>query len=429
MMMRRLASPVRRARARERAEAQRRRDGQPHRVEYFHQPDDPYSELAVQLLGRLREAYDIELVCHLVPADRGSSTPEPEMLREYARRDAAAVAPHYGLDFPPDAAAPSDALLERAGRVLAALDVRDFPVAARAVGAALWRGQEGALAVLAERHGEASTEQARACFDAGAARRRELGHYSGAMFLYGGEWYWGVDRLYHLEHRLIALGAQRHAGSALLAPRPAIECPPGCDASSLTLEFYVSLRSPYTSIIFYRTIEFARACGLKLVLRPVLPMVMRGVSLSRAKGVYISFDTAREAETLGLAWGKVNDPIGEPVRRVYSLLPWARSRGRAEALLGAALHAAFFRGIDLGSERGLRFTLTAAGLPWLEAKAHLGSRNWEAECERNREAMYAAGMWGVPAFRLLDASGRERLAVWGQDRLWLASREVARLSG
>jgi 2-hydroxychromene-2-carboxylate isomerase len=43
--------------------------------------------------------------------------------------------------------------------------------------------------------------------------------------------------------------------------------------------------------------------------------------------------------------------------------------------------------------------------------------------------MYAAGLWGVPAFRLLDASGAERLAVWGQDRLWLVAREIARLAG
>ena len=28
--------------------------------------------------------------------------------------------------------------------------------------------------------------------------RNKLGHYSGAMFYYEGEWYWGVDRLYHL---------------------------------------------------------------------------------------------------------------------------------------------------------------------------------------------------------------------------------------
>ena len=28
----------------------------------------------------------------------------------------------------------------------------------------------------------------------GSKKREKLGHYQGAMFYYGGEWYWGVDR-------------------------------------------------------------------------------------------------------------------------------------------------------------------------------------------------------------------------------------------
>jgi len=40
--------------------------------------------------------------------------------------------------------------------------------------------------------------------------------------------------------------------------------------------------------------------------------------------------------------------------------------------------------------------------------------------------MYAAGLWGVPSFRLLDAQGASLLALWGQDRLWLFAREIQR---
>jgi 2-hydroxychromene-2-carboxylate isomerase len=46
--------------------------------------------------------------------------------------------------------------------------------------------------------------------------------------------------------------------------------------------------------------------------------------------------------------------------------------------------------------------------------------------EENRLAMYAAGLWGVPSFRLLDAQGHPLLALWGQDRLWLVAREIQR---
>lgn len=46
--------------------------------------------------------------------------------------------------------------------------------------------------------------------------------------------------------------------------------------------------------------------------------------------------------------------------------------------------------------------------------------------EQNRLAMYEAGLWGVPSFRLLDENGEQLLALWGQDRLWLFAREIQR---
>ena len=383
LLMRRLADPRRRARARRRAEDRRVHAGEPHRVEYFHQPDDPYSQLAVQMLAPLARTYDIELTTHLVHGAQGPNTPEPEMLAAYARRDAAAIAPHYGLQFPCDASAAPPGI-------------------------------------------DASTDL-EARLRAGSARRAALGHYSGAMFHYAGEWYWGVDRLHHLEQRLRALGAVREPHMPMVAPRPAIEAPVRRDCAMLTLEFFVSLRSPYTSIVYDRTLLLARECGVQLRLRPVLPMVMRGVPVTVTKGRYIFFDTAREAETLGLRWGNAVDPIGEPVRRVYSLLPWARGQGREEQLLGAALHAAFFDAVDLGKDKGLRRVVEHVGLDWNAARAQLGSIAWQAEFEQNRRAMYASGLWGVPSFRLLDANGGEQLAVWGQDRLWLVAREIARL--
>ncbi|MFM7275534.1 MAG: DsbA family protein, partial [Gammaproteobacteria bacterium] len=256
------------------------------------------------------------------------------------------------------------------------------------------------------------------------ALRSRLGHYAGAMFHYAGEWYWGVDRLYHLEERLRALGASHAPDAPLIVPRPAMAPPAALGAAGMTLEFFASLRSPYTSIVYERTVAFARASGLQLRLRPVLPMVMRGVPVTLRKGRYIFFDTAREAEAAGFRWGHARDPIGEPVRRVYSLLPWARRRGREVELLGEALKGAFLEALDLGSERGLATVVERAGLLWTEARDVLGARDWEEDVELNRLTLYAAGLWGVPAFRLLDAEGNPLLETWGQDRLWLVSRVI-----
>jgi len=74
----------------------------------------------------------------------------------------------------------------------------------------------------------------------------------------------------------------------------------------------------------------------------------------------------------------------------------------------------------------LRRVVEGAGLSWQEAQQHLDSDGWQQILEANRQQMYASGLWGVPSFRLLNAEGDELLAVWGQDRLWLVAREIAK---
>jgi 2-hydroxychromene-2-carboxylate isomerase len=95
------------------------------------------------------------------------------------------------------------------------------------------------------------------------------------MFYYAGEWFWGVDRLFHLEQWLRDLGACKDPMLPFICPRPVIDVA-GIDASALTLDFYPSLNSPYTAIIYDRTIAMARECGIRLEHKPVLPMIMRG---------------------------------------------------------------------------------------------------------------------------------------------------------
>jgi 2-hydroxychromene-2-carboxylate isomerase len=155
-------------------------------------------------------------------------------------------------------------------------------------------------------------------------------------------------------------------------------------------------------------------------------MVMRGVPATREKGMYIFSDTVREAREAGVPYGNFYDPIGEPVRRCYSMYPWACEQGRGTQLLSSFLRAAFVQGVNTNSDRGLKKVVENAGLNWAEAKKHIGTDGWEELLENNRLAMYDAGLWGVPSFRLLDEQGNSILSLWGQDRLWLFSREIQR---
>lgn len=418
-----LSRPQRLQKQRAKYERQRQKTQRRHRVEYFHQLEDGYSHLAAQVLSSLAERYDIELACHLVHGPRGNNSAEPELLLELSRYDSSLVAPEYGLEFPATTGTPDSQLVELASTILAAQQDAGFIASAFEVGRALWAGDRPALEELAQRLGTVSSAEAKARMEEGTARREELGHYSGAMFYYAGEWYWGVDRLYHLEKRLAELGVDREAGQAMLVPRPEIETG-ARDNGSLTLEVFPSLRSPYTAISFDRTLQLAADTGVNLVVRPVLPMVMRGVPATRQKGVYIFTDTAREAREAGVPYGNFYDPIGDPVRRCYSIYPWAVEQGRGNELLSSFLRAAFAEGVNTNKLAGLKTVVENAGLDWAEAQQHLGETDWEEQLEQNRLAMYEMGLWGVPSFHLKDADGDTLLALWGQDRLWLVARYI-----
>jgi 2-hydroxychromene-2-carboxylate isomerase len=429
-LMTRLFSERRMHAKRVKAESRRKKAGDPHRIEYFHQLEDGYSHLAAQVLKSFAERYDVELICHLVKGPEGTpedkNVPEPDLLLRLSRYDAFHVAPEYGLEFPLHDEPLSPALVSRASAILAAQDSKGFIECVAEVGKAMWSGDSSALEQLAGQYGSVSSAVAQEKLHGGNQRRAELKHYSGAMFYYGDEWYWGVDRLYHLEKRLASLGVDQNPGQAFLIERPSIEPRPLKDNGSLTLEVFPSLRSPYTAISFDRSVKLANDTGIKLVVRPVLPMVMRGVPATREKGMYIFMDAAREANATDIPYGKFSDPIGEPVRRAYSLYPWAVSQGKGGAFISSFLSCAFTQGVNTNRESGLKTVVEQAGLDWRTAKDLVGKPGWELALEENRFAMYEAGLWGVPSFRLLNANGEQVLALWGQDRLWLFAREIQR---
>jgi len=407
-------------------EKQHAKSGLPRVVEYFHYVEDGYSHLAAQVLEALLQRYDIELVCHLVGTPPGNNAPEPEMLRGLSRYDAFHVAPEYGLQFPQHQHPLEPALVQLAKSILSVQDTAGFVTCAPAVGQALWSDDAVELERLADLYGRATDTEAAGKIAEGNARRDKLEHYSGAMIYYGSEWYWGVDRLYHLENRLQELDADRRAGQPLLYPRPVIESGPLRDTGTLTIEFFPTLRSPYTAIVFDRVVKLAQDTGIKLLVRPVLPMIMRGVPTTVIKGKYIYSDAAREARAANIPFGKIYDSIGEPARRAYSLYAWACEKNRGNEFLSAFLGCVFASRVNTNNDRGMRRVVEQAGLSWSEASAIIGTPGWEKMVETNRLALYESGIWGTPSFRILSSNGEELLALWGQDRLWLIAREIQR---
>lgn len=420
-----LTSNKRLQKQRQKAETLRVKNGEPHRVYYFHQIDDPYSFLAVQFLQQLQQSYDVSLEIMLVPPPPDWAAPERSALVEYSRRDVREIAPRYGASFSAHQQ-PSQIILDRTTRIHAKL-IRDkkFVTHASSVDKAFWNQDEGMLDQLEDEIGALSLPEAEAMLEQAAATRESLRHYLGATFYYAGEWYWGVDRLHYLTERLDQLGARRSKEfEAVIASPPALQFTDlKSEDGKPVLHYFLSFRSPYTYIVAPRVIKLARHYGVELKFRYVLPMIMRGLPVPRMKSMYIMMDVNREAGRQGIAFGKVADPVGKPVERGYALLPYAILEGKGEEYVLSFLQGAFADGIFAGSNKGLKQIVERAGLNWIVARGELANTEWRSAAEANRLEMFDCGLWGVPSFRI------EEFSIWGQDRLWLVEQElIKRLS-
>ena len=382
-------------------------------VDYFHQVDDPYSHLAVQKLNALKERYDVTFKPHLVAPPPASFKGDEHDFNTWAREDAAAIAAGFGVDFAPRLSAPSREACLAAEATLAALlpDPR-FAEEAYRLGTCLWQGE--ALPMPPGMDGASAVAR-------GTALRKRLGHYQGAMFYFEGEWYWGLDRLRVLEARLGEEGFDREGGAPVAAEPPVPAC---ADASAVTLEYFPSLRSPYTAIGHARVCALLERTSAALSLRPVMPMMMRGVPNPLPKQRYIITDAAREGRWYGSPLRRIVDPFGNPVTRAFALFPGAEALGKGLPFVTAYLRGAWMEGIDITREKGLQWVTAEAGLSWQALMAEAKNHDWEAVLEDNLQALKGHQLWGVPSFRVSGGTLPGAYACWGQDRLWRIEREI-----
>jgi len=422
-LLRTYISPDLRRRQRALREAQRKLTGKAHVVTAFLQLDDPYSYLLAHYLPELADHYDIELQICLSQALGGDYEAAPEARAEYAVTDCARLAGELGIPFldlgPVPAVAHRQALLDA---LAARVDDDVFGDELLEALEIYWRGDGQA----AERRSELAVEgAAETVIAASQTLLDKLGHYDSAMLHYGGEWYRGIDRLHYLVSRLDDLGVarDRHANATLASIRQVMHVdlpvrPPAAARNLPPLELYYSFRSPFSQLALRRTLALADAFGLELVLRPVLPLMMRGVAVPPRKLRYIIRDAMREAETCGVRFGNAVDPMGEGVERCHAVFEYAKSEKRAREFLLNAAELIWADAVDVSTDKGLRKLTEKTGLFWPEVMQALDNDDWrEAEGE-DRQLMLSMGAWGVPTIAIGE------FFVWGQDRIWLLARHI-----
>ena len=406
-----------------RRQARRQRVGRPE-VVYCHQVDDPFSDLALQALAKIQGHYQVEFKIVLVRPPEARYQGSASQFNAWAIRDAAAVAEGFGLSggFTPSRITPER--VQRAQSMMASLlqnaDVNgaDFFSKVVAVSRAFWTG---------ELQDDEPRIDPQPLLDQGNRIRQRLGHYLGGMLYFEGEWYWGVDRLGLLETRLIEAGFQVPGRPAIpLFSEPSLDWPHTLRADTVILEYFPSLRSPYTAVIHRSVCKFVEASGVQLKVRPVMPMMMRGVPAPFLKGRYIMMDAAREGRRRGVAFRGIVDPFGEPVLKAFALFPGAQALGLDLAFVTAYLKASWVDGVDITRRQGLETVAAELGLTLSQLQAAAQDKDWQSVLQDNLTAMSDAGLWGVPSFRVSGGGRSEPFACWGQDRLWRVVQEVAR---
>ncbi|MEX0305269.1 MAG: 2-hydroxychromene-2-carboxylate isomerase [Leisingera sp.] len=194
--------------------------------------------------------------------------------------------------------------------------------------------------------------------------------------------------------------------------------------------FFGSLQSPYCYFALDRLDALVRDHGVEVVMRPVLPGVIRIPDAYADRGpkeqAYFSLDAVRTAAFLGLPYA---EPAPSPVnwmpgslwiatdeqariKRLYNML-W-QVRGPDQYALYSALMRRIWSGQHPGWDQPEQIgaLLSGCGLP--EALADQPDEllpEAEGYFAENQKAMFNAGHWGVPLF---EYQGQP---FYGQDRL------------
>ena len=404
------------------AEIERQEENRLHEVLYFHKVDDPYSHLTIQFIEKLKSSYDISVKSILVGEEDPEAVHETSLYSNYCLEDVKRIAPFYDIAFPAKSN-PSKEIIYKANSILSEVSENKFNEIAIKVSFALWSDDLETINNLYLAFPASEAKVANKILS-GNKLRNNKGYYFGSAFYYEKELYWGVDRLNYLEERLTELGLKK-----------SLDVKPICSlrlktseilnsSKKVNLTYFPSLNSPYTHISTQRVQELANNPSVNLLTKPVLPMLMRGMTIPTYKGKYIISDAAREGRKYNHEIKSIYSPIGSPARKAYSLFPSIDKAGKGFEYITELLNASFQDGINIGDDDFLQNLVCKLGLEWDEIKKTFKSHSWKKDLDSNLQEMYEGNCWGVPSFKITNEDGSDPFYAWGQDRMWLIKEEI-----
>lgn len=393
----------------------------PPRLDFYFDIADPWSHLAAQAVSRLVAAYPVDLAFHVVTPPASDVDPAPALRAVHGVRDAQQLAAYWDVEFAGKREADSGMVRDIGTALVRERPAADALRAALELTGAMWAGDRARLTALLGTWGTEAHGSVAPILNTAYAELRKAGHYQGAMVRYGGAWYGGIDRLPFLEEALARDLGREVAG--VVAPRPEAARGPGkLSDRPLTCELWFSFRSPYSYLALEQIEAVLAPHRIPLVLRPVAPMVARGLAVPPVKRFYIARDAKRCADRLGIPFGELCDPLGRGVDHCLAIAHWALGRGPADGLAFArsAMRGIWAEARDMAEYVDLRAVVERAGLPWDEARAALDDPEGARAAAANAADLAVIGLWGVPSLRVGD------FIAWGQDRLPLLADRLRR---
>ena len=406
------------------SEVKRQDEGRNHEVLYFHKVDDPYSHLTIQSIEKLKSSYNISFKPILVGEEDAEAIHETSLYSKYCLEDVKRIAPFYDIAFPGNSY-PSKEMIYKANSILSAVNESKFSEIAIKVSFALWSSDKDTIDNLVAIFSSSKDKVIDKIIE-GNKIRNDKGYYFGSAFYYENELYWGLDRLNYLEGRLSELGLSTNSvkdpicSLNLSAPEHIIS------NKKVNLTYYPSLNSPYTLVSAKRVKELSETYPINLITKPVLPMLMRDMTIPEYKAKYIISDAAREGRKYGHEIKNIYSPLGSPARKAYSLFPNIDKAGKGFEYIYELLNASFQEGVNIGNNVYLEAVVTKLGLDWNIIKNDLNTKQWKQDLDVNLKDMYAGNCWGVPSFKVTDEDGSNPFYAWGQDRIWLIKEEIAK---
>ena len=404
------------------SEVKRQDEGRNHEVLYFHKVDDPYSHLTIQSIEKLKSSYNISFKPILVGEEDAEAIHETSLYSKYCLEDVKRIAPFYDIAFPGNSY-PSKEMIYKANSILSAVNESKFSEIAIKVSFALWSGDKDTIDNLVAIFSPSKDKVIDKIIE-GNKIRNDKGYYFGSAFYYENELYWGLDRLNYLVERLTELGLSTNSvkdpicSLNLSAPKQMIS------NKKVNLTYYPSLNSPYTLVSAKRVKELSETYPINLITKPVLPMLMRDMTIPEYKAKYIISDAAREGRKYGHEIKNIYSPLGSPARKAYSLFPNIDKAGKGFEYIYELLNASFQEGVNIGNNDYLETLVNKLGLDWNIIKNDLNTKQWKHDLDLNLKDMYSGNCWGVPSFKVTDEDGSNPFYAWGQDRIWLIKEEI-----